>query len=335
MIHTNKMSTRVSVVIPNYNGGATIGTCLQALFSSPYPPFEVIVVDDRSTDNSVKIIEQFPGRLVRFEQHKGASKARNTGAANSTGQVLFFIDADCVVQEETLLHVADAYEKHRNSVVGGSYTLVAFDDTFFSTFQSVFVHYSELKNPEPDYVASHAMVMSRELFQKSGGFPEDFMPILEDVEFSHRLKRSGVKLVMDDRILVRHIFNYDLEKSFRNAFRKSKYWTVYSLTNRDLLADSGTASVELKFTLFAACLSWILLIGFIVSFDPFYIACLILLNIMTLVISRGLIRAFFRAKGCSFVIRAALYYSLLYPLAVAAGVAVGALLYLQSRRRWS
>ena len=329
------MSTRVSVVIPNYNGRATIGACLQALFSSPYPPFEVIVVDDRSTDTSVKIIGQFPGRLVRLEQHGGASKARNTGAANSSGQVLFFIDADCVVQEETLLHVADAYEKHRDSVIGGSYTPVAFDDTFFSTFQSVFVHYSELKNLEPDYVASHAMVISRELFEKTGGFPEDFMPILEDVEFSHRLRRSGVKLLMDDRILVRHIFNYDLKKSFRNAFRKSKYWTVYSLTNKDLLADSGTASVELKFTLFSACLSWVCLTAFIGSFDPFFIACLILLTIMTLLISRGLIRAFVRAKGRSFGVRAALYYSLLYPLAVAAGVTAGTLLYLQSRRRAS
>jgi GT2 family glycosyltransferase len=251
----------------------------------------------------------------------------------SSGEVLFFLDADCVIQEDTILHVAGAYEKQRDCVIGGSYTPMAFDNTFFSTFQSVFINYSELKNQEPDYIASHAMVINRELFEKNGGFPEDFMPVLEDVEFSHRLKRSGVRLIMDNRILVRHIFNYDLKKSFRNAFRKSQYWTTYSLRNKDLLADSGTASVELKFTVFSACLIWFCLSSFIVSMDIFFVACMVILFIMTLVISRGLIRSFFSAKGWAFGIKAVLYYILLYPFAVTAGGAAGMWLYLQSLRK--
>lgn len=327
------MNTRLSVIIPNHNGSAFVETCLKALFSAGPRFFEVIVVDDGSTDNSVEIISKFPCRLIRLEKQGGASKARNTGAKNSLGNALFFIDVDCVVQDDTILHAINAYDNNRNLVIGGSYTPIAFDDTFFSTFQSICINYSELRTIEPDYIAGHAMVMGREIFDRSNGFPEDFAPLIEDVEFSHRLKRSGQQLIMDRAILVRHIFNYDLGKSLRNAFTKSKYWVAYSMSNRDLMTDSGTASVELKFTVFCSFLIWFFFLCLIVAPDIFFLACIIIVFIIELAVSRSLIRAFFREKGPAFGIKATLYYSMIYPLAVAAGGALGMAYYLQSKRK--
>lgn len=327
------MSTRLSVIIPNHNGGAFIATCLQALFSAAHQPFEVIVVDDCSTDNSVDIINKFPCRLIRLEKQGGASRARNTGAKNSLGNALFFIDADCVVQDDTVLHATNAYDRDRNLVIGGSYTPRAFDDTFFSTFQSIFINYSELRSLEPDYIAGHAMVIGRDVFEKSGGFPEDFAPIIEDVEFSHRLKRSGQRLSMDSAILVKHIFNYDLSKSLRNAFRKSKYWIAYSMGNRDLMADSGTASVELKFNVLCSSLIWFFSLCLVIAPVTFFLACMIIVFSFDLAVNRSLIRAFFREKGSAFGIKATLYYSLFYPIAVAAGGAAGMAYYLQTQRK--
>lgn len=327
------MSTRLSVIIPNHNGSAFVETCLKALFSARHQPFEVIIVDDCSTDNSAEIINKFPCRLIRIEKQGGASKARNTGAQNSLGNALFFIDVDCVVQDDTILHAINAYDKNRDLVIGGTYTPIAFDDTFFSTFQSIFINYSELRTAEPDYIAGHAMVMDRHIFEKSGGFPEDFAPIIEDVEFSHRLKRSGQRLIMDSAILVRHIFNYDLRKSLKNAFRKSKYWIAYTLSSRDLMTDSGTASVELKFNVFCSSLIWFFFVCLIVSPDIFFLSCMILIFIFDLAVNRSLIRAFFREKGSAFGIKATLYYSLVYPLSVAAGGAAGMVYYIQSQRK--
>jgi len=326
------MSTRLSVIIPNHNGSAFVETCLKALFSARHQPFEVIVVDDCSTDNSVDIIKRFPCRLIRLEKQKGASKARNIGAQSSLGNALFFIDVDCIVRDDTVLHAVNAYEMNRDLVVGGSYTPIAFDDTFFSTFQSIFINYSELRHPEPDYIAAHAMVMGRQIFDKSGGFPEEFAPIIEDVEFSHRLKRSGLRLIMDRTVLVRHIFNYDLDTSIRNAFRKSKYWTAYSIGNRDLTADSGTASIGLKVTVFCACLLWFFFLCLIYSPNAFSVTCMIIVFAFDLAVSRSLIRAFFREKGRAFGIRATLYYTVIYPLAVAAGGAAGVGYYLRTKR---
>jgi GT2 family glycosyltransferase len=333
LLHNNAMNTRLSVIIPNHNGSAFVDTCLKALFSARHQPFEVIVIDDGSTDNSADIISRFPCRLIRLEKKGGASKARNIGAKNSLGNALFFIDVDCVVQDDTILHAINAYDKNRDLVIGGSYTPIAFDDTFFSTFQSIFINYSELRTVEPDYIASHAMVMGRDVFEMTGGFREDFAPIIEDVEFSHRLKRSGQRLIMDNAILVRHIFNYDLRKSLRNAFRKSKYWIAYSMGNRDLMADSGTASLELKFNVFCSSLIWFFFLCFIISPDTFFLACMIIVFTFNLAVNRSLIKAFFREKGRSFGIRATLYYSLAYPLSVAAGGAAGMAYYLQSQRK--
>jgi glycosyltransferase involved in cell wall biosynthesis len=92
------MEKYISIVIPSYNKAATIGKCLEAAFSSKYKNFEVIVVDDNSDDNSVEIIKRFPCKLVCLERRAGTSKARNTGAFKSKGDLIFFIDADCILQ---------------------------------------------------------------------------------------------------------------------------------------------------------------------------------------------------------------------------------------------
>lgn len=331
-LHNIPMDTRLSVIIPNHNGSAFVETCLKALYSVSHRPFEVIVVDDCSTDNSVDLISRFPCRLLRLEKQSGAAKARNTGARNSTGNVLFFIDIDCVVQDDTILRAIGAYEKTPECVIGGSYTPIAFDDTFFSTFQSIFINYSELRHPEPDYIAAHAMVIGKEIFDRSGGFPEDFKTIIEDVEFSHRLKRSGHRLIMDNALLVRHIFSYDLDISLRNAYRKAKYWIAYSIGNRDLTADSGTASIELKVTVFCSCFLWFLFLCLIYAPHTLWLVCMLVVFAFDLTESRSLIRAFFREKGLAFGVKATLYYTIIYPLAVAAGGAAGAAYYLQTKR---
>ncbi|MBI5641753.1 MAG: glycosyltransferase [Nitrospirae bacterium] len=317
------MGRKISVIIPNFNGSATIGRCLEAVFDSRYDDFEVIVVDDCSTDNSAEITGLFPCRLIRLDRHAGASRARNVGALSSSGEILFFMDADCVMQADTLAAVERAFTEHDRTIIGGTYTRLPHDDRFYSAFQSVFIHYSETRKEEPDYIASHAMVISPGIFRESGGFPEDFLPILEDVEFSHRLRRSGMKLRMDPSILVRHIFNFTLHKSLRNAFRKSLYWSMYSLKNRDLLADSGTASLELKtnvvsFAVMMLLLSLALISGkAVLSFPvPFILVFNILVN-------RHFFSAIYETKGMVFLVSSVLYYTLIYPFAVGAGSFMG------------
>ena len=315
----------ISVIIPNHNGEKTIGRCLEAAFASKYPSFEVIVVDDCSSDKSTTIIEKYPCKLVRLSQHGGASKARNTGAQKSTAKILFFIDGDCLLQSDTLAKAAAAYQKEGPGVIiGGTYALLPYDQKFFSIFQSVYIHYSETKNTQnPDYVATHAMLIEKDLFQKNRGFRLGFMPILEDVEFSHRLKKKGTRLLMVPEIQVQHIFNFTLTKSIRNGIRKSKYWSIYSIKNRDLLSDSGTASQEFKFNVLACFINILLvLISVLLKSWAFGLPVLLLFG-SNVYLNRHLFRAFSRARGPFFAIPALLYYTLVYPFTVGIGVFSG------------
>lgn len=323
----------ISIIIPNFNGANTLRQCLTAAMAVDDDAFEVIVVDDGSEDNSAEIIKEFPCRLIQLEKQAGASRARNVGAENSHGEILFFTDSDCLIQADALSVIRRTMAAHNAEVlIGGTYTLQSYDSRFFSQFQSVFINYSETKHlQQPDYIASHALVIDANTFRQSGGFDENFLPILEDVEFSHRMRRAGKQLQIEPLLQVQHFFNYSLFDSLRNAMRKTKYWVMYSLRNRDLLSDSGTASHELKVNVVCFYLSILFLytlLGLDVSAALFGLCLLMAIN---LTVNRKLFQAFYDANGSLFTLAASLYYLIGYPLPIGAGAVAGVAHFLQKK----
>lgn len=328
----------ISIVIPNRNGEATIGACLRAACaSSSSGPFEVVVVDDHSSDASVDIIRRFPCTLVRLEEHGGVSKARNAGARAACGELLLFVDNDCLLGEDALSAARAACGDRRDLVVGGTYTPVPADRDFFSFFQSVFIHHFETKKPRPDYVAAHAMLIDAELFRTSGGFVEDsFIGVaasVEDVELSHRLRRAGSELSMTPGMQVQHIFRFSLWRSLANAVRKARFWTMYSMTNRDLFRDSGTASVELKANVVLGAMQALALASAAALATAWPLVVAALLFALDVHVNRRLVAAWFRAGGLRFSALATVYYATLYAAAVGIGAVVGVVTYAWSFRR--
>lgn len=329
------MNDLVSVIIPNRNGAATIGKCLEAALASQLDNFEVIVVDDDSQDDSVALISCYPCQLVRLSRHSGAALARNAGVQHSRGGILFFTDADCLLQRDTLaLAVETLTTEGTEAIVGGTYTLAPYDRRFLSRFQSALINYSETRNaPAADYITTHALAISADVFRRHQGFAASPLPILEDVEFTHRLRRAGCRLVMNPAIQVQHMFDYSLWRSLRNAFVKSKFWICYAIGNRDLLADSGSASIALKLNACVFVLSGLLLLGYYLSGQAGFLGLVPLALAFNLFANRELLLAFFRAEGPGFAVLATLYYLSLYPAAVVAGAASGLVWYLHHLRR--
>lgn len=315
----------LSIIIPNRNGRATIDRCLAAACAFRDDRTEVIVVDDGSTDGSAEIAAQFPCILLERGVHTGAGAARNAGARRASGEYLFFIDADCILLDSTLAAVRKAISEHAGAVIGGTYTLLPADSDFFSTFQSVYIHYHETCTAVPDYIPSHAMVVRADVFWSVGGFPEQFLPMIEDVELSHRLRRAGHRLVSVPDILVRHIFRFSLRRSLVNAFRKSWHWTRYSLSHGDVFSDSGTASRGLK-TNVIAFLGGCSIAGVAAATgSPILGGGTIVPLLAAVAANRGLIRAFRASGRPRFGVLAPLYYLFVYPAPVAAGAAAGLL----------
>lgn len=103
--HVNK--PLVSVIVPNYNYARALGLCLTSMRKQTYPNLELIVVDDCSTDDSVAVAESYGARVLRTPENSGPAAARNLGAANASGEILFFIDSDVAAKPDA---VANAVE---------------------------------------------------------------------------------------------------------------------------------------------------------------------------------------------------------------------------------
>lgn len=321
------MAPSVSIVIPNRDDAATVGRSIEAALASRWDDLEVIVVDDASGDDSVARIGRLPCRLIRLDRHRGAAAARNAGARAARGEILFFTDADCILREDSVAIACATLEREGRSVaVGGTYAPLAEDMRFFSRFQSVFVHFAETRRAhDPDYLAAHALALRAEDFRRSGGFCDTFLPIIEDVEFSHRLRRRGYRLVMNPALQVGHVFGLSLWSSLSNAARKAHYWAIYSARNGDLLADSGTASRALKAS-GAACFACLAsLAGFAATGQAVFLAGAVAILAASACANRRLLRAFFDAGGGAFAAQAAAYYLVLFPVAAGIGAATGLL----------
>jgi hypothetical protein len=109
----------------------------------------------------------------------------------------------------------------------------------------------------------------------------------------------------------------------RNGIKKSKYWSLYSIKNKDLLADSGTASLELKFNVISCFMTLLLLLMAILLPNRLFFLPILPLFITNLYLNRSLIRAFYKISGPIFAFTALLYYSFIYPFAVGIGVSSG------------
>ena len=105
------------------------------------------------------------------------------------------------------------------------------------------------------------------------------------------------------------------------------YWTMYSIKNKDLLADSGTASVELKINAVSQIINLTLLALWIFSQKAFFAYLLFPIITINIFINRKLIKAFYAAKGIYFAFLAFLYYSMIYPFGIIVGTLAGILKY--------
>ena len=101
---------RVSVIIPAYNEEGCIGACLASLLRQTHPDYEVIVVDDGSTDKTAMIARRL-GALVIEHDHRGPGVARNVGAERASGEIVAFLDADMTFAPEFLARLALPIEK--------------------------------------------------------------------------------------------------------------------------------------------------------------------------------------------------------------------------------
>lgn len=213
---------KISVIIPNYNDAETLPSCLEAILNSDYPDFEVIVVDDKSTDNSVEIIKNFEVKLLRHEKQQRQGAARNTGATEAKGEILLFIDGDVCVKEDTLKKIGDVFleKKDITAVVGMPDKKCVYKNLASINFNRR-VHYNYLKLP--DYISvlyGSVAAVKKEVFLKIGGFNKNITGV-EDNEVGLRLTNAGYKIFHSKDVVIVHHKKIDLISLFKNDFKRT------------------------------------------------------------------------------------------------------------------
>ncbi|MGA4579558.1 glycosyltransferase [Limisphaera sp. VF-2] len=198
---------RVSVVVASYNGARTLPQCLASLQCLQYPDYEVILVDDGSTDETPAVAARFPGvRVIRHEQNLGLSAARNTGIAAATGEIIAFTDADCRADELWLHFLVQDLVQSRAVGIGGP-NLLPPDDSPVAAAVMV-----SPGGPAPvlltDRQAEHLpgcnMAFYKWALEAVGGFDPVFRKAGDDVDVCWRLLQAGYSLAYSPSALVWH-----------------------------------------------------------------------------------------------------------------------------------
>ena len=244
----------VSVIVPVRNGASVLPICLKALQQQDYPPeaWEVIVVDDESTDETCALVESTAAdwaaqgnrpvlRLIR-QEWRGAGAARNCGVAAAQAAIVLFTDADCEPLPHWIRAMLEPFEDlHITAVAGGYLTrqtsVVAqlaqaeFEDRyrFFSQHATV------------DAAFTHSAAFRREVFVRIAGFDERMPNNGDDLELSYRLILSGYQILFAPEGRVYHLHPETLGAYIRKKFGRGFWRTLIAKRYPDkLVRDSYT-----------------------------------------------------------------------------------------------
>ena len=186
---------RISVVVCSLNGEPTIKTCCGSLVSLEYPDFEVIVVDDGSTDATAKIAGEYGFRLISTE-NRGLSSARNTGTEAATGEIVAYLDDDAYPDPHWLTYLAASFLNSEYAGVGGPNTTPPGEGTIADCVANAPgnpVHVL-LSDREAEHIPGCNMAFRKSCLQAVGGFDPRFRVAGDDADLCWRLHQRGWKL---------------------------------------------------------------------------------------------------------------------------------------------
>ena len=256
----------ISIVVPAHQAEDTIDRCLDALKQQTIPrkSYEIIVVDDGSSDRTRARVEAHGGVCLLNQSRAGPAVARNLGLEQAGGEIVLFTDSDCQPAPDWVERMVDPFRDARVAGVKGIYLncqqeIVArfvqmeYEDRYDRMARQEFI----------DFVDTYAAGYRRDVLLAHGGFDPTF-PIVsvEDQELSFRLAEQGYKMVFVPHARVYHLSHPpDLQTYFRRKFRIG-YWKVKvtRMHPGKLLRDSHTPQV-LKVQIFLVGFGFLSLLG--------------------------------------------------------------------------
>ncbi|MDP2924183.1 MAG: glycosyltransferase family 2 protein [Candidatus Omnitrophota bacterium] len=230
--------TSFSIIIPVRNAEKTIRQCLEAILASSFRDFEIIVVDDASTDKTVKIAQEFSCKIICLGEQRGPAYARMFGLKESSSDMVVFIDADILVAHDTLLELTNIFSTAKDTVaIVGMLSKDHPNKNFFSQYKNLYMHYIFSRCPtQIDFLYGSFYAIKKVYC--------NFIPANrvygEDTELGLCLAQQGYKIVLDKKLEVVHLKNYSFFSFVKNDFLVPFYWA------RLFLRENGWKNVLQK-----------------------------------------------------------------------------------------
>lgn len=219
------MPNKLSIIIVSYNSQDFIERCINSLLKNIAKDTEVIIVDNASTDNTLHLLEKSTDsiKLIKSEKNLGFAKACNLGANNSSGKYLFFLNPDTEVQSPIFDELINFYESQENigivapklimpdgiiqpSVMNLPTVIGAFRELILGQ-KNEYLPYSP-GGDQPvrvQCVFAAAILIEKSLFEKIGGFSEEYFLYYEDIDLCRKLAHSKKSIYYYPRVSIKHI----------------------------------------------------------------------------------------------------------------------------------
>ena len=207
----------ISIVILTYNSQQTLRPCLESITALDYPKdfIELFLLDNGSHDNTVQIIQQFGYNYISLPD-LNLSELRDYGADVSAGDIIAYIDSDCVVVADWLAQVVKWFDDPTVGIVGNEYLLPE-DATIFErnwyNKSNYGIQYNEL-------IPAGNMAVKKEYLHQLGGFDNNLLTG-EDDYILKRFRQAGYKTISDHQVCSVHLGN---AKNLREYFKKETWY---------------------------------------------------------------------------------------------------------------
>ncbi|MFH1771948.1 MAG: glycosyltransferase [Candidatus Omnitrophota bacterium] len=206
---------KICIIVPAKGNPSTLISCIESLINLDYRPFEISIVDDGLSADSVKLLERFAGRInILHSDSRGPSSARNMAVYNTDVPFVAFTDCDCIVDKQWLFELARGFQEFPQAAACGGIQEIPEDTGQFEKKVNLLMQKAScvtdyMRSPNTDKItevkhnASCCAMYKRDVFLKEKGFSEGLWPG-EDVEFDCRLRKKGYKIFCNPKAVVYH-----------------------------------------------------------------------------------------------------------------------------------
>jgi GT2 family glycosyltransferase len=196
----------VSIIVCSFNGAATLRHCLESLTKLDYPDYEIVLVDDGSTDNSAQIAADFPNIRYLHQPNRGLSAARNTGAVAARGEVFVYTDSDCMADVDWLYYLIGTLISGDYAGVGGPNVPPPARNWIQACVAAAPGGPSHvlLTDTVAEHIPGCNMAFWRWAFESVGGFDPEYHKAGDDVDFCWRVQQAGGVIAFSPTAIVWH-----------------------------------------------------------------------------------------------------------------------------------